>query len=115
MGKYLTCCTFCLHLLHSLHCILLVLNYCGGVGGGGGAITAWHKQDHTEVGYQEAAANLLYLFALQRFLLWQLRNTTIAPFGETAQQVFARISAARDFLDGAPQSDQGIVNTDPRT
>ena len=52
--------------------------------------------------------------ALQRFLLWQLRDTNIAPFGETAQQVFARISAARDLLDGPPQIDQGIVNTDPR-
>ena len=52
--------------------------------------------------------------ALQRFLLWQLRDTNIAPFGETAQQVFARISAARDLLDGPPQVDQGIVNTDPR-
>lgn len=57
----------------------------------------------------------IFVFALQRFLLWQLRNTTIEPFGETAQQVFARISAARDFLDGTPQDDQGIVNTDPRT
>jgi len=38
---------------------------------------------------------------LQRFLLWQLRNETVEPFGETGQQVFARISALRDSLDGA--------------
>ena len=48
-------------------------------------------------------------------LLWQLRNETIRPFGETAQQVFARISALRDSLDGPSFIDQGIVNTDPRT
>ena len=61
-----------------------------------------------------SAAEVHVLPALQRFLLWQLRDTIIEPFGETAQQVFARISAARDLLDGPPQVDQGIVNTDPR-
>lgn len=29
-------------------------------------------------------------------------------------QVFARISAFRDFFDGPQFDDQGIVNTDPR-
>ncbi len=37
---------------------------------------------------------------LQRFLLYQLRNAIIQPFGETALQVFARVSALRDSLDG---------------
>jgi hypothetical protein len=37
---------------------------------------------------------------MQRFLLWQRRNNTVAPFNETVQQVFARISALRDRLDG---------------
>ena len=36
----------------------------------------------------------------QRMLLWQRRNNTVAPFNETVQQVFARISAFRDSLDG---------------
>ncbi len=36
----------------------------------------------------------------QRVLLWQRRNNTVPPFGETVQQVFARISALRDSLDG---------------
>ena len=62
-----------------------------------------------------SCCHITLLLALQRFLLWQLRETIIEPFNETAQQVFARISAARDFLDGPPQDDQGIVNTDPRT
>lgn len=37
---------------------------------------------------------------LQRMLLWQRRNNTVMPFNETVQQVFARISALRDSLDG---------------
>lgn len=38
--------------------------------------------------------------ALQRVLLWERRNNVVAPFDETVQQVFARISALRDSLDG---------------
>ena len=37
---------------------------------------------------------------VERMMLWSLRNETIAPFNETAQQVFARVSALRDSLDG---------------
>ena len=33
----------------------------------------------------------------------------VQPFGETVTQVFARISALRDFLDGPTQIDQGLV------
>ena len=45
---------------------------------------------------------------MQRYLLFQLRGTIIKPFGETALQVFARISALRDSLDG-PQVGPGPV------
>ena len=38
----------------------------------------------------------------------------VQPFGETVTQVFARMSALRDLLDGPVQDDQGLVNTDPR-
>ncbi len=38
----------------------------------------------------------------------------VDPFGETVQQVFARISAVRDALDGPQLDDQGLFNTDPR-
>ena len=38
--------------------------------------------------------------AVERTLLYQMRNATVEPFGETVQQVFARISALRDSLDG---------------
>lgn len=38
--------------------------------------------------------------AVERVLLYQMRNATVEPFGETVQQVFARISALRDSLDG---------------
>jgi hypothetical protein len=40
-------------------------------------------------------------------LLWQFRNYIVAPFGETVEQVFARISALRDSLDG-PQVRSGV-------
>ena len=32
----------------------------------------------------------------------------MAPFNETVQQVFARISALRDALDGPQTDDQGV-------
>lgn len=51
---------------------------------------------------------------LQRFLLYQLADKIIQPFGETAQQVFARVSALREALTGTGFLDQGLVNTDPR-
>lgn len=38
--------------------------------------------------------------AVERVLLYQIRNSTVEPFGETVQQVFARVSALRDSLDG---------------
>lgn len=52
---------------------------------------------------------------VERFVLWTLRDTIVAPFNETVTQVFARLSALRDELDGpAVQDDQGLLNTDPR-
>ena len=38
--------------------------------------------------------------AVERTLLWQMRNYTVEPFNETVQQVFSRISDLRDSLDG---------------
>lgn len=38
--------------------------------------------------------------AVERALLYQMRNATVEPFGESVQQVFSRISALRDSLDG---------------
>ena len=43
---------------------------------------------------------LTYHCGVQRFLLWERRNNTVMPFNETVQQVFARVSALRDSLDG---------------
>lgn len=56
---------------------------------------------------------MLYsLCGLLTFVLWL---QIVQPFGETVLQVFARMSALRDQLDGATsQIDQGLVNTDPR-
>ena len=42
----------------------------------------------------------LVLARLQRVLLWERRNNNVPPFNETVQQVFSRISALRDSLDG---------------
>jgi hypothetical protein len=51
---------------------------------------------------------------IERKLLWELKDEIIEPFGETAIQVFARVSALRDRLDGPQVDDQGLVNTDKR-
>ena len=52
---------------------------------------------------------------LQRLLLFTILNNTVPPTNETVKQVFSRISALRDSLDGPQFDDQGLVNTDPRT
>lgn len=46
------------------------------------------------------AASATAFASVERMLLWNMRNATVEPFGETVQQVFARISALRDSLDG---------------
>lgn len=51
------------------------------------------------INYAEMAADMASCYA-QRVLLWQRRNNIVRPFNETVQQVFARISALRDSLDG---------------
>ena len=38
----------------------------------------------------------------------------VEPFGETVAQVFARISALRDSLDGPQLDDQGLIQDDSR-
>ena len=45
---------------------------------------------------------------LQRKLLWEMKDEIVEPFGETAIQVFARVSAMRDRLDG-PQADDQVT------
>lgn len=52
--------------------------------------------------------------AVERFMLWQRRYEIVEPFGESVQEVFARISALRDYLDGPPITDQGLIQEDPR-
>ena len=44
--------------------------------------------------------SLIGCLCVQRFLLYQMRNVIVQPFGETAQQVFARVSALREALTG---------------
>ena len=50
--------------------------------------------------------------AVERVLLFQMRNMTVEPFGETVQQVFSRISALRDSLDG-PQVSLWLIRMLP--
>ncbi|KAK9840164.1 hypothetical protein WJX74_004488 [Apatococcus lobatus] len=52
--------------------------------------------------------------AVERAFLIARATNIVPPFGETVQQVFARISAVRDSLDGPQLDDQGLFNTDPR-
>lgn len=49
---------------------------------------------------------------VQRMLLWQMHNYTVEPFNETVQQVFARVSALRDSLDGPQVKTSLKWNTD---
>lgn len=56
----------------------------------------------------------MFCDCVQRVLLFERRNNIVQPFNETVQQVFSRISALRDALDGPQFDDQGLVNTDPR-
>lgn len=64
-------------------------------------ITAQH-----EATFPRAAHWLLIIVVVavcvraQRMLLWQMRDELVAPFNESVQQVYARISALRDSLDG---------------
>lgn len=51
---------------------------------------------------------------VERMLLWRMQDKIIEPFGETVLEVFARVSAYRDRMDGPALIDQGLVNTDPR-
>jgi hypothetical protein len=44
----------------------------------------------------------------QRKLLWEMKDEIVEPFGEKAIQVFARVSALRDRLDG-PQADDQVT------
>ena len=48
---------------------------------------------------------------VERMLLYQLRDAIIEPFGETAQQAFARVSALRDSLDGPQVCSHHHTNT----
>ena len=51
---------------------------------------------------------------MQRSILFDLRDEIVPPTNETVAQVFARISAYRDSMDGPQFDDQGLLNTDPR-
>ena len=55
---------------------------------------------------------MVCVFTPQRFLLWERHNMTVRPFVETVQQVYARISALRDGLDG-PQITAGETSLSP--
>ena len=72
-------------------------------------LSAFKRRPHPVLGLPVRAARLktepcqlrwTLCANMQRILLWERRNNTVAPFGETVQQVYARISALRDRLDG---------------
>ncbi|KAK9862594.1 hypothetical protein WJX84_000232 [Apatococcus fuscideae] len=53
--------------------------------------------------------------AVERYLAFERRNNRVYPTNETVAQVFARLSAYRDSMDGPQFDDQGLLNTDPRS
>ena len=58
--------------------------------------------------------SLISYCCVQRSILFDLRDEIVPPTNETVAQVFARISAYRDSMDGPQFDDQGLLNTDPR-
>ncbi|KAK9823663.1 hypothetical protein WJX72_004516 [[Myrmecia] bisecta] len=91
---------------------MLTLEELGATGNKG--LIPWFTSPVLQNGVAGLATSANSQATIQRFLLWQLRNQIVEPFGETAEQTFARISAYRNNIIQAPLIDQGIVNTDPR-
>lgn len=52
--------------------------------------------------------------AIERSILYDLKDEIVPPTNETVAQVFARLSAYRDAMDGPQIDDQGLLNKDPR-
>jgi len=52
--------------------------------------------------------------AIERSILFDLKDEIVPPTNETVTQVFARLSAYRDSMDGPQLDDQGLLNKDPR-
>lgn len=52
--------------------------------------------------------------AIERSILYDLKDEIVPPTNETVAQVFARLSAYRDAMDGPQMDDQGLLNKDPR-
>ncbi|KAL3145143.1 hypothetical protein ABBQ38_001746 [Trebouxia sp. C0009 RCD-2024] len=52
--------------------------------------------------------------AIERSILFDLKDEIVPPTNETVAQVFARLSAYRDSMDGPQLDDQGLLNKDPR-
>ncbi|KAL0047027.1 hypothetical protein WJX82_004476 [Trebouxia sp. C0006] len=52
--------------------------------------------------------------AIERSILFDLKDEIVPPTNETVTQVFARLSAYRDAMDGPQIDDQGLLNKDPR-
>lgn len=52
--------------------------------------------------------------AIERSILFDLKDEIVPPTNETVSQVFARLSAYRDSMDGPQLDDQGLLNKDPR-
>jgi len=52
--------------------------------------------------------------AIERSILFDLKDEIVPPTNETVAQVFARLSAYRDSMDGPQIDDQGLLNKDPR-
>eukprot|EP00775_Hariotina_reticulata_P002749 gene2749-3044_t len=59
------------------------------------------------------ATSASYQSGVDRHHLWQRRNETLPEYNMTVQEVVLAISNLRDELDGPPEDDQGLTNSNP--
>lgn len=59
------------------------------------------------------ATSASYQSGVDRHFLWQRRNETVPEYNMTVQEIVLAISNYRDELDGAPETDQALLNGNP--
>eukprot|EP00878_Enallax_costatus_P000877 GHUV01001004.1.p1 GENE.GHUV01001004.1~~GHUV01001004.1.p1 ORF type:complete len:475 (+),score=107.17 GHUV01001004.1:451-1875(+) len=59
------------------------------------------------------ATSASYQSGVDRHFLWQRRNETVPEYGMTVHEIVMGISNYRDEMDGAPETDQPLMNSNP--
>ncbi|KAK9838781.1 hypothetical protein WJX74_003291 [Apatococcus lobatus] len=81
---------------------------------GNKGLTLLHTNPILADGTAGLATTATAFAAIERSILYDLRDEIVPPTNETVAQVFARLSAYRDAMDGPQIDDQGLLNKDPR-